>query len=88
MLQEDQLHQLFLQLGMPRHELWPQALPHWPTVQRWRAAEYPDADTLPKTLGVTDGGPLLGLLRSLLRLNAAARLTAREALAHAYFADG
>ena len=82
--QADQLHRLFCTLGMPRDELWPQGLPHWPTVQRWRAADYPDADALPSALGTECGPALLSLLRGLLRLNPACRCTAKDALAHAF----
>lgn len=84
-LQADQLHRLFCTLGMPRDELWPQGLPHWPTVQRWRAADYPDADALPSALGTECGPALLSLLRGLLRLNPACRCTAKDALAHAFW---
>lgn len=84
-LQADQLHRLFCTLGMPRDELWPQGLPHWPTVQRWRAADYPDADALPSALGTGCSPALLSLLRGLLRLNPACRCTAKDALAHAYW---
>ena len=83
-LQADQLPRLFCTLGMPRDELWPQGLPHWPTVQRWRAADYPDADALPSALGTECGPALLSLLRGLLRLNPACRCTAKDALAHAF----
>lgn len=84
-LQADQLHRLFSTLGMPRDELWPQGLPHWPTVQRWRAADYPDADALPSALATGCSPALLSLLRGLLRLNPACRCTAKDALAHAYW---
>ena len=86
-LQADQLHRLFRTLGMPRDELWPQGLPHWPTVQRWRAADYPDANALPSALGADCSPALLSLLRGLLRLNPACRCTAKDALAHPYWHD-
>ena len=85
-LQADQLHKLFLTLGMPRDELWPQALPLWPTVQRWRSAEYPpDGDALPAALGASCEAAQLSLLRGLLRLNPASRCSAEDALTHRYF---
>lgn len=101
-LQEDQLHHIFRTLGMPSiYELWPKQLPHWPTVQKWRHGssrrDYPvDGDELPAALAVGGGGvdgdcgaevTLLGLLRGLLRLNPATRLSASDAFDHPYFTE-
>jgi len=85
-LQQDQLTQLFLTLGLPSADSWPElpTLRHWPAVQKWPSADFVDRlqerilAEVPERSSVPSA-EILALLRGLLTYSPEARLTARSA---------
>jgi serine/threonine protein kinase len=91
-LPEEQLRCLFCSLGLPNEVAWPEvtSLRHWPAICQW--PDGPFADILEERI-VRDraakdepvSAEMISLLRGLLTYRPEERLTASDALTHAYF---
>lgn len=81
--EEDQLHRIFSLLGTPDYEDWPEAL-HLPN---WSAPLFPSYSRLYDHCQQFGANPVIDLLRQLLCLNPAKRITAAEALKHPWFSQ-
>nr|CAI5848539.1 unnamed protein product [Callosobruchus analis] len=78
----DQLNRIFKDLGTPSEKIWP-GFNQLPAVKKMKFNEYPVSNLRSKFTTLSEIG--LGLLIKFLTFDPAQRVTAEEALKHAYF---
>jgi len=85
LFQDDQVSKIFKILGKPTTDTWPDvaSLPDWKRVAPWDS--FPN--TLARTVGLDERSTAYDLLSKMIEYDPSKRITAEEALDHAYFTE-